>query len=213
MFSGIVEQVGVVADASPLAGGVGTRLRIDAPSCFDSLPRGASVAINGACLTLVAADVAGGSFDVIPETLANTNLGDLRRGARVNLERAMRIGDRVDGHFVQGHVDGVGVVERVDRDGGEYKLWVRGPAAMAPLLIRKGSITIDGVSLTLVDAYRDRFSVALIPTTINHTTLGDRAVGDPVNLESDVLARLIVARVDALLEGRLAEIAPERGRS
>ncbi|MCA9244489.1 MAG: riboflavin synthase [Phycisphaerales bacterium] len=206
MFSGIVEHVATVAALNPLPGDAGVRLRIDAPEYFAELPLGASVAVNGACLTLTAIEQHSAAFDAIPETLANTNLGELHAGSRVNLERAMRIGDRVDGHFVQGHVDGVGVVERVEQEAGEYMLWVRGPQTLAPLLIRKGSITIDGVSLTIVDVAGDLFSVALIPTTLRQTTLGERAVGDRVNLESDILARLIVARVDALIESRLATV-------
>lgn len=202
MFSGIVESVGVVhrirAAQSPSADG-NTRLAIKLGPVADGLEPGASVAINGVCLTLTERSGSVGEFDVIPETLRCTNLGQLRSGGRVNLERSLRAGARVDGHFVQGHVDGTGAVDRIDRSAGEYRLWVRAEHELTPYLVRKGSVAIDGVSLTIAEARGDSFAVALIPTTLERTILGERKPADRVNLETDILARLVVERVDAYM--------------
>ncbi len=200
MFAGIVERTGIVERVDPFP--AATRLSIRAADYFGDLPHGASVAVNGACLTLCGAHGELGEFDVVPETLRLTNLGEMRKGDVVNLERSLRVGDRIDGHFVQGHVDCLGRVERIERGEGEWKLWVRGDASIAPLLVRKGAVTLDGVSLTLVDVEGDLFSAVLIPTTLERTTLSRRKAGDAINIESDVLARLMVARIDALLEAR-----------
>ncbi len=164
----------------------------------EDLPLGASVAVNGVCLTV--ADLAGesGSFDVVPETWQATALKGLRPRTPVNLERSLQVGDRIDGHFVQGHVDGVGTVAQIERTAGEWKLWVRAAAEILTYVVPKGSIAVDGTSLTIVDYLSDRFSVALIPTTLDETVLGRRQPGDEVNLETDILARIIVRRLDAL---------------
>jgi riboflavin synthase len=148
---------------------------------------GASVAVNGTCLSALESDAL--AFDVIPETLRRTTLGGLRPGDRVNLERAMPAGARLDGHIVQGHVDGRGVVESLTRRNGAVTLGVRAPAELADQIVPKGSIAIDGVSMTVVDCVAGRFSVALIPTTLRITTLGRLRKGDRVNLETDVLAK------------------------
>ena len=163
------------------------------------MPTGASVAVNGACLTLAALRGTDGEFDVVPETWERTTLRTLRPRDSVNLERSLRLGDRIDGHFVQGHVDGTAAVEAVDRAGGEWRLHLRTDPALAPYLVAKGSVAVDGVSLTIVDAAEGRFSVALIPTTLERTVLGTRRPGDLVNIETDILARLIVRRLDQLL--------------
>jgi riboflavin synthase alpha subunit len=147
---------------------------------------GASVAVNGVCLTALGGN--GFAFDVIPETLSRTTLGKLRPGARVNLERALGAGARLDGHIVQGHVDGIGVVESLSRMAGAVTLVVRAPGVMDQI-VPKGSIAVDGVSLTVVDVENGRFSVALIPTTLRITTLGRLRKGDRVNIETDVLAK------------------------
>lgn len=210
MFSGIVECLGRVERLDSPSGAV-TRLTLAARDYFSELSPGASVAVNGACLTLCAGSGAHGEFDVVPETLRRTNLGGLRCGDEVNLERSLRVGDRIDGHFVQGHVDGLGTVESVERDGGEWKLWVCSEQAVAGMLVRKGSVTLDGVSLTIVDVQSQRFSVVLIPTTLERTTLGRRSAGDRINIETDVLARLLVARIDALLAERAAPLTRVRG--
>lgn len=207
MFAGIVEGMGRVVRVDPLgmtaSGTSAVRLGVCAPDWLSDAPLGASVAVNGVCLT-VAANAAGETgFDVIPETLRRTNLGALQPGAAINLERSLRADARIDGHFVQGHVDAIGTVMRIDHGASEYKLWVSAPPDVLTYVVPKGSITIDGVSLTVVDVTRAGFSVALIPTTLERTTLGQRAVGAAVNLETDILARLVASRVDELLRSRL----------
>jgi len=170
----------------------GQRLTIAADDdYFRDLPHGASVAVNGVCLTIAEHRDKAAGFDVIPETLRRTNLGRLAPGGRVNLERSLRVGDRSDGHFVQGHVDGTGRVVAIDRAAGEWLLWTATPDNLRPYIVEKGSITIDGVSLTIAAVKPDRFAVALIPTTLERTTLGALAVGGRVNLETDILARTV----------------------
>ena len=180
MFTGIIESLGRVGAVRRTKQGV--RINVAAPW---TVAPGASVAVNGVCLTAVE----GLSFDVVPETLSRTTLGALKTGARVNLERAMRAGARLDGHIVQGHVDGRGIVEGLVRASGAVTLAIRFPAALADQIVPKGSITVDGVSLTVVDVEDGRFTVALIPTTLKLTTLGKLRRGDAVNLETDVLLK------------------------
>jgi riboflavin synthase len=213
LFAGIIEALGTVVRVAPAPrnGSSATqaqRLEIDGQGLFAELRPGASVAVNGACLTLTAARQAIGCFDVIPETWHNTALRLLHAGDAVNLERSLRIGDRLDGHFVQGHVDGVGAVQRLERTGGEWKLWISAPPELLPYIVRKGSIALDGVSLTIVDVSGDAFSVALIPVTLERTVLGRRRPGDVVNVETDILARLVLSRLEAL---RGAEPSSEKG--
>lgn len=214
MFTGIVQHVGRVAAVRRTANGA--RLVLELGPIADGLTLGASVAVNGACLTVATLDGAAGGFDVIPETLRATTLGALAAGDRVNLEPALRVGDPLDGHFVQGHIDGAGTITRVQRSANEVVLWTRTPAAIAPYIVRKGSIAIDGTSLTIADVRDDEFAVALIPTTIARTTLGERTVGDGVNLESDILARMIVAQfnrqTDAADEAAAASLGWEHLR-
>lgn len=202
MFTGIVQHVGriVRADTAPRARGAGSAytLAIDIGPLSEGLPLGASVAVNGACLTAAALERSVARFDVVPETWRRTTLGEQRTGDAVNLERSLRIGDSLDGHFVQGHVDAIGKVERVDRTGGEWKLWIRCDAEPLVDMVPKGSIAIDGVSLTLVDVEDARFSVALVPTTLERTVLVQRQPGQRVNLETDVLARIVRRQLSAM---------------
>ncbi len=189
MFTGIIETVGRVAAIDEE--GEKTRLSIDAPAVTDALPIGASVAVNGTCLTVVA--VAGGQivFEAVRETLDRSSLGDLRTGSRVNLERAMRADGRLDGHIVQGHVDGTGRLRAIERRGDDVRFAVDCEPEFAALLVAKGSIAIDGVSLTLVQVEDAGFDVALIPHTLSATNLADRKPGDRVNLEADVLGKYV----------------------
>jgi riboflavin synthase len=189
MFTGLVEALGTVRDVS--SDGTGTLLRIGEPTIAKDLPLGASVAVNGACLTVVAADDQSFSFQAGPETLKLTNLGELRPGMKVNLERSLRVGDRLGGHIVQGHVDGIGRILQREPQGEWETLWFTCPADLTRQMIRKGSITVDGISLTLVDVAADHFSVALIPHTMAVTTLGFKQPGDPVNLEIDMFAKYV----------------------
>jgi len=189
MFTGIIETVGGVAAID--AQGEKTRLTIDAPAITDPLPIGASVAVNGTCLTVVA--VTGGQivFEAVRETLDRSSLGDLRSGSRVNLERAMRADGRLDGHIVQGHVDGTGRVRSIECRDDDVRFAVDCDLEFAALLVPKGSIAIDGVSLTLVRVEDAGFEVALIPHTLVATNLADRRPGDRVNLEADVLGKYV----------------------
>jgi riboflavin synthase len=189
MFTGLVETMGAVQKTT--SDGTGTLLRIEEAAIARDLSLGESVAVNGVCLTVVAADASTFSFQVGPETRRLTNLGTLRPGMKVNLERSLRLGDRLDGHIVQGHVDGVGSLLKREQQGDWEYLWFAAPPALTAQMIRKGSIAIDGVSLTLVDVTPDGFSVALIPHTLHITTLGSAAPGDTVNLEIDMFAKYI----------------------
>lgn len=170
----------------------GARLAVRAADYWAESVPGASIAVDGVCLTVaeVRGDVA--EFDVVGETLSRTTLGRAAAGRRVNLERAMRGDGRLDGHFVQGHVEGVGVVERVERGAGEEKWWFRVPAELTACMIPKGSIALDGISLTLVDVRDALISVVLVPTTLRVTTLGHKGPGDGVNIETDMIVRSIV---------------------
>lgn len=194
MFTGIVEAIGTVIGTSESKDGRRLQLRVDG---WDPLPVGASVAVNGVCLTAldVARDI---HVDLVPETLSRTNLGSLTTGDKVNLERAMPANGRFDGHVVQGHVDGTGSVRSVTRDEGGAVLAIGISQSLARYVVEKGSITVDGVSLTVAAVDESGFSVALIPHTLQVTTLGLRKDGDVVNLEVDVLAKY----VERLLEVR-----------
>jgi riboflavin synthase len=196
MFTGIVEELGEVLSIEPE--GDSARLTIRGPLVAEDAAHGASIAVNGVCLTVT--DVKDGAFtaDVMRETLRRSSLDVLRPGSRVNLERPVRLADRLGGHLVQGHVDGVGSI--VSREPGDKwdVVTIALPEALSRYVVEKGSITVDGVSLTVVDAGTDRFTVALIPTTLDLTVLGAKQVGDPVNLEVDVVAKY----VERLLEAR-----------
>ncbi len=189
MFTGLVESLGTV---SAVAGeGPGCRLTLTAPEIASELVLGESVAVNGACLTVVASDAETFAFQLGPETLQRTNLGQLCRGDRVNLERSLRLSDRLGGHLVQGHIDGVGCVAERHVEGDWVTVWFRCAQNLTAQMAPKGSIAVDGVSLTLVEVAADRFSVALIPHTLAHTTLGFKEAGSTVNLETDMLAKYV----------------------
>jgi riboflavin synthase len=189
MFTGIIETLGDVASVEE--GRESVRIRIAAPELREGLKLGDSVAVNGACLTVAEIDGDQLSFDAVRETLECTALGELASGARVNLERAMRADGRFDGHIVQGHVDGVGRVSRLERVGDDVRFHVECGHDFASQLVDKGSVTIEGVSLTVVRVGEDEFHVVLIPHTLERTTLGQLAVGSRVNLEADVLGKYV----------------------
>lgn len=186
MFTGIIEQKGKISGHSD----GGSSLTIAADILADSSV-GASVAVNGACLTVVEQTADGTRFDVIPETLSRTNLGSLHIGDEVNLERAMPANGRFEGHIVQGHIDGTGVVAALTSDSGVVELEISAPPHLIDQVVEKGSITIDGVSLTVASVSATRFVVALIPHTLEVTTLGSLTQGDLVNLETDILAKYV----------------------
>ncbi|MCP3982432.1 MAG: riboflavin synthase [bacterium] len=189
MFTGLVEGLGRVVLSRSVEGR--RRLGIEPPFPADGLSRGESVAVDGVCLTVVEHDAAHFEADVIAETLTVTTLGDLRPGMQVNVERSLRVGDRVGGHWVQGHVDGVGRLARRDSGGGEDRLRVEIPAELERYVARKGSIALQGVSLTVAAVGPGWFEVALIPETLERTTLGTAGQGDRLNLEVDLFARYL----------------------
>lgn len=212
MFTGIIEEVGTVVSIDhhpevvhqpeighrPEADGPGTaRLRLAASTVVTDAVPGGSIAVDGVCLTVVDHDAEGFTADVMGETLAVSALGDRKPGDRVNLERAVRADGRLAGHIVQGHVDAVGtIVSRTPADRWEV-VRVAVPAEVRPLIVHKGSIAIDGISLTVSAITEDGFEVSLIPTTLADTTLGAAAVGTRVNLETDVLAKYVAAQLAA----------------
>jgi riboflavin synthase len=197
VFTGIVEAVGRVAAVEPR--GELVRLRVEAPTLCEGMRVGDSVAVSGACLTVVSVGEGVLVFEAVRETLARTSLGALAPGDGVNLERALRADGRLDGHLVQGHVDATGRVERLERAGDDVRLCVDCAPEFSELLVPKGSVAVDGVSLTVVGVQEKGFDVALIPHTLAVTTLGSKRPGDPVNLEADVLGKYVKRYLERLL--------------
>jgi len=189
MFTGLVEAMGEVAALEPQPPGM--RLVVRHDEIARGVGLGDSVAINGCCLTVVLLDEGRFGFDAGEETLSRTNLGRLAVGSRVNLERSLRLGDRLGGHLVTGHIDAVGRLEQRRDDADWSFFWFRVPRALTRQMASKGSVAVDGVSLTLVDVEDELFSVALIPHTLHVTTLGGLAVGGEVNIETDLLAKYV----------------------
>jgi riboflavin synthase len=189
MFTGIVQTLATVAEVRVEA--PGKRLWVSTPDVAAAVCIGDSVAVNGCCLTVV--EIAGDTlaFEAGPETLRLTNLGELARGSQVNIETSLRLGDALGGHFVTGHVDGMGEVAERHDDGAWTTIWISCLEQLTRQMASKGSVAVDGVSLTLVDVERGRFSLQLIPHTLAVTTLGRRQVGDRVNLETDLLAKYV----------------------
>ncbi len=216
MFTGLVEDQGIVFRIEPQTAGIllgidvaGTLLESGADGSASSPTKiGDSIAINGCCLTVV--EIAGNrwTFQAGTETLSKTGLGKFSIGERVNLERSLLVGARLGGHIVQGHVDGVGTVAEISKEGSEQEPWVRMvfqvPQNLARQMVSKGSVAVDGVSLTLVDVEKTIFSVALIPHTLEVTTLGQKKVGDAVNIETDILGKY----VQKLMTGERGASAP-----
>jgi riboflavin synthase len=197
VFTGIVEAVGAVRAARRR--GAKAELVIEAPTLISGTQVGDSVAVNGTCLTVTEVGASALHFEAVPETLERSSLGALREGSAVNLERALRADGRLDGHIVQGHVDGTGQVRELRREGEDVRLFVGCDADFAELLVDKGSVAIDGVSLTVVGVAPAGFDVALIPHTLAVTTLGRLSVGDRVNLEADVLGKYVKRYLERML--------------
>jgi len=208
MFTGIIEAVGEVSSVS--REGDLAHFSIRAGAAAEGVSLGDSVAVNGVCLTVTAIDGDRLDFDAVRETLERSSLAGLAVGSKVNLERAMRAGGRLDGHIVQGHVDGVGTVERFEREGDDVRLLIGCEREIAELLVDKGSVTIDGVSLTVVTAQPDGFDVVLIPHTLAETNLGDCSPGRRVNLEADILGKYVKTYLDRTLAGRTPASAEVR---
>ena len=189
MFSGLIVHEGRVAAVAAEAAG-GLTLTVEAPGAVaDGVTIGDSIAVNGACLTVVGFDARTLRFDVVPETIARTGFDQLRPGARVNVELSLRMGDRLGGHLVYGHVDANASILAKEPEGQGARLHIALPGELAPFVVEKGYVAVDGVSLTVASADRERFTIALIPETLRRTTLGDKGPGDRVNLEIDPVAR------------------------
>jgi riboflavin synthase len=191
MFTGIVEGTGRVVTLAVAPGGAGARLEVEAPWPAGTLAAGDSVAVDGCCLTVAAATPTGFAADLVAETLRRTALGRLAAGDRVNLERPLALGGRLGGHLVQGHVDGVARVLERQAAGEGREVRVELPEALARYVVEKGSIAVDGVSLTVAGVGQGWFAVALVPHTLATTTLGERGPGDPVHLEVDLVAKYV----------------------
>ena len=189
MFTGIVRELGVLAESKEAAGG--RALVVHAPESAARAAVGDSVAINGCCLTATALKAGDIAFQAVPETIRRTTLGTLERGERVNVELAIRAGDEFGGHYVQGHVDAVGRIQSVEFEGEGLRVFVEAPDDVLRYCVEKGSITVDGVSLTVAEVAEDAFAVALVPHTLAATTLSSLQPGRPVNLEADVLAKYV----------------------
>ena len=195
MFTGIVKGMGMVTSVSKSKSGAETIIRVRLGKLGRSLNEGDSVCINGACLTATKISKGEAEFEMISETIRRTNLGQTRRGEMVNIERSLRIGDRLEGHFVLGHVDGTGVIEDIEKTPSETTIWIRLDKQLIKSLVSKGSIAIDGVSLTLVGVEDNRVSISLIPHTLKVTTLGAKRRGDRVNVETDILGKYVVTNL------------------
>ncbi len=200
MFTGIVEETGIVEFCRPVESGTesetesnlhNNKLRVKARRVLDDLAVADSMCVNGACLTVVARDESGFEMDVVPETLRRTNLGALVEGSMVNLERSLSVNGRLGGHVVQGHVDGVGVVEEIRAEGGAQIFRIRAPEGLMRYIVEKGFIGLDGISLTVVEALNSAFTISVIPYTLENTNLQVRETGESVNLEVDILAKYV----------------------
>ncbi len=185
MFTGIVEEVGTVVAVGPAG------LTISAAKVMGELVEGASVSVNGVCLTVTSRDETHFAVDVVPETLRRTNLGSLQVGGHVNLERPVPVSGRLDGHIVQGHVDGTGTIESVDSEAEALMVAIGAPPTIMRYVVEKGFIAVDGTSLTVVNCDPDRFTITVIPYTRDNTILGNLGQGDVVNLEIDILSKYV----------------------
>jgi riboflavin synthase len=198
MFTGIIEETGEAESFARSAGLASWRLRVSAPAMQAHAAQGESIAVNGCCLTAVAFDGAAITFDVLEETRRLTNLHSVVPGAPVNLERSLRADSRLGGHFVTGHIDGLGLIETFEARGSDRYLRIRGPEGCGRLLVAKGSVAVDGISLTVAEVEGDSFAVWIIPHTLAVTNLRVRGEGDSVNLEFDMLGKY----VEKLLQSR-----------
>jgi len=194
MFTGIIEGLGnIVRFDKKTSNRSAAKMKIKLGKIAKGLKIGESVAINGVCLTAIniSRDVA--EFEMVGETIKKTNLGSLKNGNKVNIERSLKVGERLEGHFVLGHVDGVGIISKIEKQPNQIKIWTKVPKELLKYVIKKGSITIDGISLTVVDVLKDQFSVSIIPHTMKITNLSYKKAGDKVNIETDILGKYILS--------------------
>lgn len=195
MFTGIVKGMAVVTSTSKSRSGAETIIRVRLRKLGRGLKKGDSVCINGACLTATKLSNGEAEFEMVSETIRRTSLGQTRPGEMVNVERSLRVGDRLEGHFVLGHVDGTGIIEDMEKKSSETTIWINLDRELIKSVVPKGSIAVDGVSLTLVGVEDNRVSVSLIPHTLKITTLGMRHRGDRVNIETDILGKYVMTNL------------------
>lgn len=193
MFTGIIEGIGKVLDIQRnTKRRSAIKMTVDLGDSSKGLKIGQSVALNGVCLTVTGISKSHCSFEMIDETTKKTDLGNLKKGSIVNVERSLKVGDRMEGHFVLGHVDGVGVVKKIEQKPKEIKVWFEIPPHLRRFVVQKGSIAVDGISLTVVDVKKNLASVCLIPHTVEVTNFKTRKVGDKVNIETDILGKYLL---------------------
>jgi len=195
MFTGIIEGMAKVKSISKSKRSADTTMRVQLGKLARGLKVGDSICINGACLTVTKLSKGDAEFELVAETIRRTSLDQIKPGDKVNIERSLKVGDRLEGHFVLGHVDGTGTIEDIIRLPSETKLWIKLGRNLVQSVVQKGSIAVEGVSLTLVDVEGDRISISLIPHTLDVTTLGLRSKGDKVNIEVDILGKYITGNL------------------
>lgn len=194
MFTGIIEGLGSIIKFDKKTNNrSAAKMKINLGKIAKGLKVGDSVAINGVCLTAVTISKGLAEFEMVGETIKKTNLGSLKPGDKVNIERSLKVGERLEGHFVLGHVDGVGVISKITKQSNQVQLWIKIPKELSRHIIRKGSVTVDGISLTVVDLLKDQFSVSIIPHTMQITNLNCKNAGDKVNIETDILGKYILS--------------------
>jgi len=202
MFTGIIQEIGTIDRVSP---GQAYKIRIRAKKVLKDIELGDSISVDGACLTVVDFDAAGFEVDAMPETIEKTTLKYLRLGSEVNIEASLKLGDKMGGHWVSGHVDGTGQILNTEKAGNAIIYEISIPDELSEQLVPKGSVAVDGISLTLIDCERGRFKIGLIPHTLQNTTLGGKNVGSHVNLETDVIAKYIHKYLKGASEGSVTE--------
>ncbi|NIP62580.1 MAG: riboflavin synthase [Nitrosopumilaceae archaeon] len=193
MFTGIIEGTGRVERITPTTKNRSAfQMTVDLGKHRKGLKRGQSVALNGVCLTVTSILKNKCNFEMIDETIKKTDLGNLEKGSIVNIERSIKAGDRLEGHFVLGHIDGVGKITKIEKKTKEIQVWFQFPKSLTRYVIKKGSIAVDGISLTVVDVKNNQASVCLIPHTVNVTNFSAKKIGDKVNIETDILGKYIL---------------------
>lgn len=195
MFTGIVEGIGIIKKFEKKTNTrSAAKMKVDLGNLAKGLKAGHSVAINGVCLTVTKISKGEAEFEMIGETIKKTDLGNLESGDKVNIERSLKVGDRMEGHFVLGHIDGTGKIINIEKLPKEIKLWIELTNDLTKYVVKKGSIAIDGISLTLVDVIKNKISVCIIPHTIETTNLNSKKIGDKVNIETDILGKYATAK-------------------
>mgnify|MGYP003624023261 CR=1 FL=1 len=194
MFTGIIEGLGSIVQFNKnTSRRSAAKMKIKLGKLAKGLKVGDSVAINGVCLTAIKISSNQAEFEMIGETIKKTNLGHLKSGDKVNIERSLKVGDRLEGHFVLGHVDGIGFISKIEKHTNQIKLWIEVSKKLSDYIIEKGSVTVDGISLTVVDSLKNKFSVTIIPHTMDVTNLSYKKIGDKVNIETDILGKYILS--------------------